>query len=355
MNKKIVLYALILILLVLGAAFLTGCYDNFDLESRALCTAMAVDYNGDEGYRVILSLPALENEEELGRNLKEETAPTLSEAIAKIDAKSTKRLYFGHMQTVITGMGLLRSEKALRELTSYLTANVQIDKNILLAGAYNIEELMDAEPKEDKLTGFFISGYYDNGKDEKTFVNKETLLAYLKDEAEAKTAVIPVLALENGEPAFLSAAILKDNSLAGILDSREANGFMWLTGNASGTALSRGEPAVTTEITENNTEYDFYEENGQLKLNISINAVGNMWNFSEREIVENSSEYLESFKAEIEEQTAAALEELKKMDCDALSLSSILEKNNKELYLKHSDNPLPVQTDVSVNLSLNFV
>ncbi|MCD7777125.1 MAG: hypothetical protein LUH47_01285 [Clostridiales bacterium] len=353
MNKKLA-YVSIIIVSVFAAFLLSGCYDNFDLEDRSLCTAMAVDYAEDEGYTVIISVPVLEDEEEIGRSLKEETAGTLAEAIELIDGKQTKQLYFGHMQTVITGMGLLRSEKALKELTAYLSDNVQIDKNILLVGAYEIREIMNSEPKEDKLTGFFISGYYDSRKNEKTFVNKETLLAYLKDNSEDKTAVIPVLSIENDEPAFSSAAVLKNNSLAAILNRREAQGFMWLTGKGSNGTLICDNPAITADIIERETDCSFYEEDGVLKLDITINAVGNMWNYTDDEIAANGSEYLEAFKKEIYSQTEAALLSLEKTDCDALSLNSLLKQENKELYKKYGS-AAEAKTKVTVNLSLNFV
>ncbi|MCC8097594.1 MAG: hypothetical protein LIO44_03355 [Eubacterium sp.] len=353
MNKKIA-YVSILALFVFAAFCLSGCYDNFDIEDRSLCTAMAVDYAEDEGYTVIISVPVLEDEEEIGRSLKEETAETLAEAIELIDGRSTKQLYFGHMQAVITGMGLLRSEKALKELTDYLSDNVQIDKNILLVGAYEIREIMNAEPKEDKLTGFFISGYYDSGKNEKTFVNKETLLAFLKDNSEDKTAVIPVLSIENDEPAFSSAAVLKNNTLAAILNRSEAGGFMWLTGKGSNGILTCDSPAISADIIEREADYSFYEEDGVLKLDIAINAVGNMWNYTDDEIKANGSEYLEAFKEEIYSQAEAALLTLEKTDCDALSLNSLLKKENKELYKKYGG-AAEAQIKVSVNLSLNFV
>ncbi|MCD8090290.1 MAG: hypothetical protein LUD81_06670 [Clostridiales bacterium] len=354
MTEKILLYCSMFITLLLSFS-LTGCYDNFDLEKRSLCTAIAADYSEDEGYSVILSVPVLENDEEIGRSLKSETGTSLSEAIEKIDAKSSKQLYFGHTQTVIMGMGLLRSEKALGQLTAYLDNNVQIDKNILLVGAYDIQNIMDLEPEEDKLTGFFISGYYDSGKDEKTFVNKETLFAYLKDTTEGKTAVIPVLAEEYGEPAFTSAAILKDGSLAGILNSREAMGYMWLSDKSSGGTLTCGEPPVSAEILEREAEYNFYEENGRLKLTVTIDAVGNMWNYTDDEIKSKGAEYLSAFRQEIKAQSEAALESLKEMDCDALALNQTLKKNFKDLYSRYGDSFDLSDTEVEVNLSLNFV
>ncbi len=353
MIKKIALYASVCLICLSGFA-LTGCYDNFDLENRSLCTAIAADYSEGEGYRVILSVPVLENSDEIGRSLKTAEGATVAEAVADIDERSAKRLYFGHTQTVIIGTGLLRSEKALGELTAYLDKNVQIDKNVLLVGTYDIESIMNLEPKEDKLTGFFISGYYDSGKDEKTFVNKETLLTYLKDTTEGKTAVIPVLEEEYGEPAFTSAAVLKDGSLAGLLNRREAQGYMWLSEKSSGGTLSCSEPPISAEILEREAVYDFYEEEGTLKLKITVNATGNMWNFTDDEIKSKGAEYLSAFKQEIKAQTEEALAAVKEMDCDALSLNQRLKRDNKELYEKYGGAD-PSQMETEVNLSLNFV
>lgn len=350
MIKKIIT----VITIALAAPILSACGGSFDLEDRALATAIAIDYTADEGYNIILSLPSLDKEEALNRTTKTETAPTLREAISKIDSKSSKRIYFGHTKAVILGVNLLRDKTALTELTDYLADNVQIDKNLLIVGAYNIEEIMNADPKEDKLTGFYISSFYESGKEQKTFVSKETLLTLLKERSQDTAAAIPLLTSVNDEPTFTGVAVLKGGSLQGILEGDAAYGFMWLTDKDFNGTLTNTSPAVSTEIIEKETTYTFYEDGGVLKLTANINVQSNMWNFTDDEIKSKASEYLSVFKDKIKAQSQAALTALEKMNCDPLSLSSLLKEENPDLYEKYQGS-YPAEINVNVNLSLNFV
>lgn len=332
MIKKIFIFALVSVLL-------TGCYDNFDLEDRDICTAVAIDYSDEEGYTIMLSVPALEKEDELKREIKTQTGKTLKETAELIDQKSSKGIYYGHTQAVILGMGLLRNERAIGELTEYLKDNVQIDKNILISAAYDIKEIMELDPGDDKLTGFYISGFYDNSKDERTFVNKENLLDLLKERAGNRAAAIPLVSAENESPCFNGIVVLQKNTLKGVLTENAAYGFMWITDRNFNGTVTTGEPAVSTEILEKKTSYDVSEENGARKLNITIDATGNMWNYSDDEIKSKASEYLSAFKAQIASQARMAVEELYKMDCDFLGKGSFEPRN----------------VNIAVNLSLNFV
>ena len=319
------------------AAVLTGCYDNFDLEERALCTAIAIDYSEDNGYSIILSVPALEKENELKRGLKTQTAPTIREAAELIDSKSSKKLYYGHTRAVILGMGLLRNEHAIEELTQYLKNNVQIDKNILLSASYDINRIMELDPGEDKLTGFYISGFYEGGKEEKTFVNKENLLSLLKERAENRPAAIPLISVSDNSPHFGGIVLLKGNTLKGVLEENEAEGFMWLCDRDYGGTLTAGTPPVSAEITEKKTSYEIIEKDGKKRLLITIDAVGNMWNYTDDEIKSKASDYLGFFRDKIYSQTRLALKKLSETDCE------IFGPEGSE------------SVDVKVNLSLNFV
>ncbi|MCD8239501.1 MAG: Ger(x)C family spore germination C-terminal domain-containing protein [Clostridiales bacterium] len=350
MLKKI---NLIITAFVLGL-LLSACSGSYDLEDRAFATAIAADWSADEGYQIIVSLPSLDKDEALTRTTRSAQAPALKEAMAKIDRNMTKRIYYGHTKAVILGADLLRSRSAMTELADYLADNVQIDKNLIITGAYNIEEIMSLEPEEDKLTGFYISSFYDSGNEQKTFVNKETLLDLLKDRSEGVSAAVPLLSAVDDEPTFTGIAVLKNGSLCGILEQDAAYGFMWLTDKSFNGTLTSQAPAVSTEIMEKETSYAFYEEEGELCAGAVIDVQGNMWNFTDDEIKSKASEYLSVFKNKIADQAQAALAELSKMDCDPLNLSDLLKENNPELYEKYKG-AVPSNVNISVNLSLNFV
>lgn len=326
-----------LIVMLLLSVFLTGCYDNFDLEERSICTAMSIDYSEDEGYSIILSVPALEKEGEPLRELKTGTGKTIREAAEAVDRKSSKKLYFGHTRAVILGMGLLRNGQALEELTDYLKNNVQIDKNIILSAAYDPKAVMEADPGEDRLTGFYISDFYENGKDEKTFINKENLLDLLKEKAGQTAAAIPIISEENNAPAFSGIAILSGSKLKGVLAENAAYGFMWLSDRNFCGTLTSDIPFVSAEILEKKTTYEKNKENGS--ITVKIDAVGNMWNYTDDEIKSKAPEYMAAFKDKIKFQSEEALKSL----CDM------------EAALPGAEDLKGENINVEVNLSLNFV
>ncbi len=345
--------AVILILVIFAS--LSGCYDNYDLEERQLCTAIAIDYSDNEGYKIILSVPVSEGDNEVGRALKTHTGKTLTQVINDIDSSSSKKLYFGHTRAVVLGMGLLKSDKAIEELTDYLVQNVQIDKNILLVAAYDINSVMEKEPAEDKLTGFYISGFYESGKEDKTYVNKENLLDFLKDESDSKSAAMPIISVEGDTLVFGGIAILKGTTLGGTLTKDEAYGFMWLKDRGFGGILSSSRLPISADIVEKKTNYGFREENGKIITDVYIDVTGNIWNYTDSEINSNGSEYLSAFKDEIKMQTTKAIERLKEIDCDALQLTEELKERNRGLYTPGVTSVPYDNINVNINFSLNFV
>lgn len=332
---------------------LTACYDDTDLESRSFATAMAADYSPTDGYTLYISFPKNEKDDAPSRIIKTSSGNTLSEAVSAMDFSSSKTIYFGQTKAAIVSTDLLKSPQAFSELTSYLSHNAQIDKNIYIAASDNVKELMEAEPAEDLTTGFYIFGFYQSSKNNKTYVNKESLLTLLKDTAENSPSLIPLITIKNEQPAFNGMAVVKNNKYEGNLNEDEAYGYMWINKTAFNGTLTVN-PEIFAEVMEKTTEYEFYEENNSLKLNINITASANMWNYTTEQVSAKGADCLNLFKEKIQTQINAALNRLEQTNTLPSDITTELKSKRPELYNKYKTvNPKSISSNI--NFSLNFV
>lgn len=99
MKKKLILLCIIPFLL-------TGCWNYKELNERAITTAMAVDKD-DEGYKVSIlianskSSQVSSKEGESQTIVYSETGKSITEAIKKINLKSPKQVYIGHLNVIV--------------------------------------------------------------------------------------------------------------------------------------------------------------------------------------------------------------------------------------------------------------
>ena len=339
--------------------FSTACWDSAELENRAFVTAMAIEKDSSGNYLTAMEIPYISNERSVveGKDIKTNSAKSLSSAIYNIDTLTDKSLYLGQLKFAVLGEHLLSDEKMFHQVIDTLANDRDISrKMIILASEKDAINILEAENAADKLTGTYIATYYK--KNNPSLVYRQDLDRLSRDFAENGFAIIPAVSYENEKIIFSGAAVCENYELKGWLNSDELNGFLWVYSQAKGMRLQwvAGDIFYAININKCKTRMDFYEENGQVyaRLNMDIEA-----ECEDMPLWENSTQRLaEEAKQAIKNQINAAYDALyNKIDVDGFNFLSSMEKKNSNLYKIYFENMggdfrnIPVVLNLDITIS----
>ena len=131
---KKVLFSLIL------SFILTGCFNYNELNDYAIVTSLAIDYKKDN-YMVslLISNSSKESNAEKKNIIYSGKGKTIYEALKDIDLISPKKIYLGHLSSVIISES--SAKKGLYDTFELLLEDPQISKNFYIALAKDTEAL----------------------------------------------------------------------------------------------------------------------------------------------------------------------------------------------------------------------
>lgn len=134
MRKKIILIILILLL--------TGCSDYRELTDMAIVPSFAIDYKDNMYHVIVHVLNAKKEEQKAEVILYEDTGNTIHEAFRKIALKSPKKLYAGHVNTVIVTENLAKNGLSL--VFDFILRDAEVEKSFsFLITNEDINEVMN--------------------------------------------------------------------------------------------------------------------------------------------------------------------------------------------------------------------
>jgi len=131
-----------LILLCILPFLLTGCWNYRELNERAITTAMAVD-KVDEGYKVSIlianskSSQVSSKEGESQTIVYSETGKSITEAIKRINLKSPKQVYIGHLNVIVVSEDIAKEN--MNNVLDYFLREPESVKRFFLIIAKDVD------------------------------------------------------------------------------------------------------------------------------------------------------------------------------------------------------------------------
>ncbi len=155
-----------LLILIIITIFLTGCYDNIELNNLAIITGIGIDYKDNNfylTYEILNDIKTDENSTMLSYTLSGQ-GKTISEAFINTNYKVGKKPYFDHLKIVLLSESIINGE--LDKITDYLLRDTDIrDEFILMVTKDNYpEEILSHNSKNNPVVTDLIMDLVDNEK-----------------------------------------------------------------------------------------------------------------------------------------------------------------------------------------------
>ncbi len=267
--------AALLLITVMMAAALTGCWSRKEIETLAIVDMIGIDrviVNGREKYRLAVLIERPEQLQGGGRSaggmqgtggggqqpswLVTSLGDTLTEAEKNLFTRSPRYLFLAHTNIILIGESLARNP-GVQEVTDYLLRHKDIRlRSIVIIPKGDVLETMLAEPELEKLLAERLFGMV-------TFTQSRVSKGYQQDLLEWANCLIqsgrdllaPRLTLftptegqagagggDQGKAdekavRLNGAAVFRKDKLVGWLEDMETLGYLLLTGRAVGTVI----------------------------------------------------------------------------------------------------------------------
>jgi Ger(x)C family germination protein len=279
------------------------------------------------------------------KDVRSESADTVSGAVRAIDDSISQRLDFGQARILLLGQSLLDDEHLLRQAIDACERNSELNRKIyVLAAEGGAKEILEKELKGEPAAGVFVQTYYKNG--EGIQQNLESFISELRGSSDALLPEIRLL--EKEEDSFTleisGASVISGFKRDGSLSVDLARGFMWAKESCSGieVAVSHDGARVPMRITQSKPKA-FFEEasDGTLLCHVSVEAKGVIeeFNFDGKSLSDN--EKLETlsalYKEAIRHEILDTFRELKERESDAYGFGELLRKKSPALHKVRKD------------------
>lgn len=367
------------VLLLLGFALsLCGCWDKKEFNKISLVSAMAVD-KAEDGYELTVQIMMPKNLQEGGENsptwILQGKGDTLQSAVDDINARSPRRINWGHMNVVILGEGALQ-ENVHRSLDFFVRGREFRRRNYFVAAEGKASEILKAAPELAELNTFYLSSIIED-QEQRVAGSAVTLNdMMLGINTLGRDLYLPKIQLvdndttggggesSGGEPAkqtgassegggeqgqdgqksdstkklleLSGGALIGDNHLLGWEDAQWQNGFYWVKGRINDGSITLSNPVATPEdlivmnIRNSQGRISLLKEE-PLTMKIQVEATLKIAEDTRRDIInqingttDDQHKIEESFNQLVKEHIQKTLQESQRMNADVFGFGQYL-------------------------------
>ena len=360
-----------ILIVIISIFLLTGCTDYNELSDMAIISTIALD-KIDNNYKIIIQVLDTKNSSnEISTPsvvLYEGNGKTIHEAYRNISLESSKKLYLGHLQTVIV------KDKVFKEDTNnfidFILRNNEIDKNFnLLITKDDIKDIMEIIPPLESIPSEKIAnsleiaskfqGMVDVVKFDKFLENINTTgidpvlpVIYIKENNSNNEDINPKKRLLLKK----ELAIFKDNKFINYLSNDASIGFNLLNKNDTSSIISFkcNNDYISVELLDVIPTLKYNTTNNKLDINLDITSKINEINCN-LNISNDINKINNMFKDKIKYIIESTIKEEKKYKSDYLGIAKYLYQNDYDYYENNNINNLINNIESNININNNFI
>lgn len=226
MIRKIMLLACCALFFACG-----GCYDYSEPSELDIVAGIAIDA-GAGGFYVTCEIVGA-GEIKSRPTLTQGRGKTIPEAIDM--CASPKKLYFGHMQTVV--LAEETSRRGIAEIVDFLSKNgeMPLSANIVIARGTKAENMLKTDSTREETASFRLARIAKNAPQNATTA-AVPFYEFVRTLNSKKTAFLPAVALDF----TTSLGIFHGEELAGFIDGNVASAFLIASKNKNSGRLRAG-------------------------------------------------------------------------------------------------------------------
>lgn len=331
--KKIFLLIIILLL--------TGCSDYIELNNLAIVNTIGIDKKDDK-YKICIEV--LNTDKKNGKNkIYYSTGKTINEAINKVNNKSSKKIYGGHLDKIIVSKDVLE-DKDIDIIDSFFRlTEVKDEFDFFISRESNSCDIVKA------LTNMKdSSNLQKNSKKNRSissYSNIDTFISnYLKTGIDP---VISVLSLNNDKVSIDNIAIY--NKKITYLDLEESLGYNFIRNQIDKISIpiKYKDKYSTIKINKNTTKNNVIKTNDKytVEISITIDAYLTEYNF---DLDLNKNETIKRIEKITEKEINNYLDKAIKLDSESNYLG--FKKIIYEKYPKEKEFNYKIKKNIKVNL-----
>lgn len=330
---------------ILFILLLSGCSDYKELNNLAIVNTIGIDKK-DNNYK--LCIEVLNTDKENGKNkIYYSTGKTINEAINKVNNKSTKIIYGGHLDKIIVSKDILNDKKIDLVDSFFRLTEVKDEFDFFVA---KDNDACDIVKSLSKLPNNSSSRLQKNSKENRStssYTNIDVFISnYLKTGIDP---VISVLNIKDNEVYIDNIAITKNGKVIKYLDTKESIGYNLIRNEIDKISIpiSYKDKYSTIKINKSTTKNKVIKNNNKyiIEININIEAYLTEYNF-DLDLTKNN--------------TITKLEEISKKEIDKYITSAIILDNESnylgfkrmiyERYPKEKDYIYDIKKNIKVNI-----
>lgn len=330
---------------ILFILLLSGCSDYKELNNLAIVNTIGIDKKNNN-YK--LCIEVLNTDKENGKNkIYYSTGKTINEAINKVNNKSPKIIYGGHLDKIIVSKDIL-NDKKIDLVDSFFRLTEVKDEFDFFVTKDN--DACDIVKSLSKLPNNSSSRLQKNSKENRStssYTNIDVFISnYLKTGIDP---VISVLNIKDNEVYIDNIAITKNGKVIKYLDTKESIGYNLIRNEIDKISIpiSYKDKYSTIKINKSTTKNKVIKKKNKyiIEININIEAYLTEYNF-DLDLTKNN--------------TITKLEEISKKEIDKYITSAIkLDKESNylgfkrmiyERYPKEKDYIYDIKKNIKVNI-----
>lgn len=330
---------------ILFILLLSGCSDYKELNNLAIVNTIGIDKK-DNNYK--LCIEVLNTDKENGKNkIYYSTGKTINEAINKVNNKSPKIIYGGHLDKIIVSKDIL-NDKKIDLVDSFFRLTEVKDEFDFFVTKDN--DACDIVKSLSKLPNNSSSRLQKNSKENRStssYTNIDVFISnYLKTGIDP---VISVLNIKDNEVYIDNIAITKNGKIIKYLDTKESIGYNLIRNEIDKISIpiSYKDKYSTIKINKSTTKNKVIKKNNKyiIEININIEAYLTEYNFDLDLTKNNTITKLEEIsKKEIDKYITSAI----KLDNDSNYLG--FKRMIYERYPKEKDYIYDIKKNIKVNI-----
>lgn len=326
----------------------SGCWNYREIDRLSIVAGIAVDKGVKEQYSVTVEVIRIgsSKNEVMKSEIVSAEGKTLFDAIRNIISISGKRLYWSHTKVVILSQEIA-GEGVSKVLELYnRDTETREDVHVLISKEKSAREIFTGQPIGESILSFTLDEILDNQVSLSKAPKVDILRFDIESQAEGVAPVIPAIRLQQVEdkkaPQIIGAAIIKNDKLAGFLDSEETKDLLFIRDEIQGGIVveempEQAEPtSVSLEIFGNNTKVAMLVNDNDISVNldlkttVAISEVNGAGDFTEEENMKKLKQHAQAtLKRRLE---TLILKMQKDYDADVFGFSSKLWQDNAQAF-----------------------
>lgn len=345
----------IIILIITSLFFITGCYDNVELNKLSIIAGIGIDYVDNEYLLTyeIYNDNKSENTGELISDTITGKGNTISEAFNNANMKTSKKDFFAHLKLVIVSENLINGH--FKEINDYLIRDTDIREEFYLVVANNNtpEEILSHTSVKHPVASEYIVKLLSNEKYNNSLPTKEIYQKILSKLIGGKTdIVLNSVSIIDDHLSLSNSYMFKGYDMLKKLDVHSSSLYTLLALNNEGISYQKeyNEKIFVINICDVKTKIDVNSSKILLNLDLEARILENNSNLNLKDI-DTYNMLNDDFEIIIKDDIYNFIKMIQSNKSDILGLQDLYYKSNNKDNKKLWET---AEIDVNVNLKINY-